>query len=109
MKSLLLITLTAFSLASMAEENWHVVARTLDCSEHLEVKAKDGVPYVMIGSEKIPSKDDKPFSLSNPDANFFENENYAFRMPGMVENGVPKLEVKSGQKSQRCNMKAFRK
>lgn len=108
MKIYISLTILLFSIAARAEEKWLTVAQTTDCGKQISVKAKEGVPFVMIGNEKLPSKEGKPFSLSSPDANSFENKSYVFRMPGMIENGVPKLDMKEGLNQERCNMKAFR-
>lgn len=108
MNTVIIITIFFFSITAKAEEKWLIVAKTADCGKEISVKAKEGVPFVMIGSAKLPSKEGKPFSLTSPEANSFENTSFVFRMPGMVENGEPKLDIKEGLNQKRCNMKAFR-
>lgn len=59
MKTVFLIALTALSMGALAEDKWLTIAQTIDCGEQISVKAKEGVPFVLIGLEKLPSKEGK--------------------------------------------------
>jgi hypothetical protein len=110
MKSLALATfLSLFSLTTFAAD-WKPIAESTDCGEKVQILAKEGENFVKLvkgdHEEVLNSRSSSNFTTDDPEKRLFENKNYTFYRPAVMDSAAPKLTITSEGKSHRCTMKA---
>jgi len=120
MRSVLFFSLVLFSTFSWSAPEWKVVAEsTSDCTEKLQVLAKEGEKFIYVtdrhSKTKIDSLDGSVFSEQNSKEVVFSNtseknldersKRFTFVQPSMVSSSLPKLTVATHGLMNHCKMK----
>ena len=120
MRSAFFFSLVLFSTFSWSAPEWKVVAEsTPDCSDKLQVLAKEGEKFVYVtdahSKTKIYSSDGSAFSGENSKEVVFSNTNeknlddrtkrFTFIQPSMVSSTLPKMTVSTNELINHCKMK----
>ena len=120
MRSVFFFSLVLFSTFSWSAPEWKVVAEsTSDCSDKLQVLAKEGEKFVYVTDghtkTKIDSLNGSAFSEQNGQEVVFSNtseknldersKRFTFVQPSMVNSSLPKLTVATHGLMNHCKMK----
>ena len=120
MRSVFFFSLVLFSTFSWSAPEWKVVAEsTSDCTDKLQVLAKEGEKFVYVtdshSKTKIYSSDGSVFSQQNGQEVVFSNSHeknlderskrFTFIQPSMVSSTLPKLTIVSQGLMNHCKMK----
>lgn len=109
--------LTAVSLSWAALPDWKVIAETIECSEKIQIIAKDGEKFIFAvkGAEKIKliPQDGSVFLRDNPKVMTYESEVQtngdiiSVNLPSVVQSALPKIYVSNkikNDQSKKCRV-----
>ncbi|MGE3609351.1 MAG: hypothetical protein AB7I27_07175 [Bacteriovoracaceae bacterium] len=100
--------LMSLSTICLAQSDWKIVAESNQCSEKIQILAKDGEKYVLVQSGenkiKLNSLDNSDFQTDSPKSITFKSDQYQFDWPAMMERNPPKLSFLKSRNKQACRM-----
>lgn len=118
MKSLIALSLLSLS-ASAFSADWKVVAETMDCSDKVQILAKDGEKFVQVKTgdkvQKLISQDGSAFSSQGGKSTVFVSAKkethlgvptYEYTHPSYQEANPPKIDIFYSGVKKHCKMSA---
>jgi hypothetical protein len=117
MKAFTILSLFIASITFAATPAWQVVAETSNCSEKIQILAKEGEKFVyaLKGEEKtkLIGEANSSYNKDSPKAVIFSSqansrgETISFTNPSVVEANLPKIQFANTNKGlapQKCNL-----